>query len=231
VGLVLGGGGARGAAHIGVLEVLERLRIPVDCVAGTSMGALVAGSWGAGLSTAQMREELARADWSDIFVDNPDHDDLNFRNKRLYERFLPGSETGFKDGGIVTLPGVVAGQKIKLFFNQLVRANTGEPEIQKLPLPVSIIATDIGTGERVVFRDGSLTQAMRASMSVPGLMAPLAVPRPQAGGRRPGGQRAHPRGARPLRCRGGDCRQRGLAAAEARQVSGLLSITAQMVAC
>jgi predicted acylesterase/phospholipase RssA len=60
VGLVLGGGGARGAAHIGVLEVLERLRIPVDCVAGTSMGALVAGSWGAGLSPAQMREELAR---------------------------------------------------------------------------------------------------------------------------------------------------------------------------
>ena len=173
VGLVLGGGGARGAAHIGVLEVLERLRIPVDCVAGTSMGALVAGSWGAGLSTAQMREELARADWSDIFVDNPDHDDLNVRNKRLYERFLPGSETGFQDGGIVTLPGVVAGQKIKLFFNQLVRANTGEPEIQKLPLQVSIIATDIGTGERVVFRDGSLTQAMRASMSVPGLMAPL----------------------------------------------------------
>jgi NTE family protein len=173
VGLVLGGGGARGAAHIGVLEVLERLRIPVDCVAGTSMGALIAGSWGAGLSTAQMREELARADWSDIFVDNPDHDDLNFRNKRLYERFLPGSETGFKDGGVVTLPGVVAGQKIKLFFNQLVRANTGEPEIQKLPLAVSIIATDIGTGERVVFRDGSLTQAMRASMSVPGLMAPL----------------------------------------------------------
>ena len=173
VGLVLGGGGARGAAHIGVLEVLERLRIPVDCVAGTSMGALVAGSWGAGLSPAQMREELSKADWADIFVDNPDHDDLNFRSKRLYERFLPGSETGFKDGGIAILPGVVAGQKIKLFFNQLVRANTGEPEIQKLPLPVSIIATDIGTGERVVFRDGSLTQAMRASMSVPGLMAPL----------------------------------------------------------
>jgi NTE family protein len=120
-----------------------------------------------------MREELSKADWADIFVDNPDHDDLNFRSKRLYERFLPGSETGFKDGGIAILPGVVAGQKIKLFFNQLVRANTGEPEIQKLPLPVSIIATDIGTGERVVFRDGSLTQAMRASMSVPGLMAPL----------------------------------------------------------
>ena len=67
VGLVLGGGGARGAAHIGVLEVLERLRIPVDRVAGTSMGALVAGAWAAGLDPATMREELARTDWADMF--------------------------------------------------------------------------------------------------------------------------------------------------------------------
>jgi NTE family protein len=173
VGLVLGGGGARGAAHIGVLEVLEQLRIPVDCVAGTSMGALVAGAWAAGLSPAEMRQELAQADWGDLFQDNPDFADLNFRNKRLSQRFLPGSETGITGSGAVSPPGVVAGQKIKLFFNHLVRADTGERELQTLPLPVSIIATDIGTGERVVLRDGSLTLAMRASMSVPGLLAPL----------------------------------------------------------
>jgi NTE family protein len=173
VGLVLGGGGARGAAHIGVLEVLERLHVPVDCVAGTSMGALVAGAWAAGLSPAQMRKELAQADWADMFQDNPDFADLNFRNKRLSQRFLPGSETGISASGAVTPPGVVSGQKIKLFFNHLVRSDAGEREIQQLPLPVSIIATDIGSGERVVYRDGSLTLAMRASMSVPGLMAPL----------------------------------------------------------
>lgn len=173
IGLVLGGGGARGAAHIGVLEVLERLRVPVDCVAGTSMGALVAGAWAAGLSPAEMRKELAQADWGDMFQDNPDFADLNFRNKRLSQRFLPGSETGITADGAVSPPGVVSGQKIKLFFNHLVRADTGERELQSLPLPVSIIATDIGTGERVVLRDGSLTLAMRASMSVPGLLAPL----------------------------------------------------------
>ena len=173
VGLVLGGGGARGAAHIGVLEVLERLRIPVDCVAGTSMGALVAGAWAAGLSPAEMRKELAQADWGDMFQDNPDFADLNFRNKRLSQRFLPGSETGITAAGAVSPPGVVSGQKIKLFFNHLVRADTVERELQSLPLRVSIIATDIGTGERVVLRDGSLTLAMRASMSVPGLLAPL----------------------------------------------------------
>ncbi len=173
VGLVLGGGGARGAAHIGVLEELERLRIPVDCVAGTSMGALVAGAWAAGLDGATMRREMAKADWNDLFQDNPGYVDVNYRNKRLSQIYLQGSETGITDNGAVTPPGVVTGQKIKLFLNQLVHADTGDRRLEQLPLQVSIIATDIGTGERVVYRDGSLTLAMRASMSVPGLMAPL----------------------------------------------------------
>ena len=173
VGLVLGGGGARGAAHIGVLEVLEQLRVPVDCVAGTSMGALIAGAWAAGLDPATMRREMAGADWKDMFQDNPAYDEVNYRNKRLTQRYLPGSETGVNAQGAMTPPGVVSGQKIKLFFNQLVHADAGERLIESLPLPVSIIATDIASGERVVYRDGSLTQAMRASMSVPGLMAPL----------------------------------------------------------
>jgi NTE family protein len=173
VGLVLGGGGARGAAHIGVLEVLEQLRVPVDCIAGTSMGALVAGAWAAGVSPAEMREVLGRANWSDMFFDNPDYSELNFRNKRLLQRFLPGTETGVTAGGVTVPPGVVTGQKVKLFINQLVRADVGERLIEQLPLPLSIIATDIGTGERVAYRDGSLTQAMRASMAVPGLLAPV----------------------------------------------------------
>jgi NTE family protein len=173
VGLALGGGGARGAAHIGVLEVLERLHVPVDCVAGTSMGALVAGAWAAGLDPATMRSELAGADWADMFQDSPDYGELSFHRKRLVQRFLPGSEVGVTDQRLVAPSGVVSGQKIKLFFNRLVHADAGERDIDALPLPVSIIATDIGTGERVVFRDGSLTQAMRASMSVPGLVAPL----------------------------------------------------------
>jgi NTE family protein len=96
VGLVLGGGGARGAAHIGVLEELERLRIPVDCVAGTSMGALVAGAWAAGLDAATLREEMAKADWNDLFQDSPGYLDVSYRNKQLSKRFLPGSEAGIR---------------------------------------------------------------------------------------------------------------------------------------
>src|SRR5437763_14523142 len=71
VGLVLGGGGARGTAHIGVLEVLERLHVPIECVAGTSMGSLVAGAWASGVSPAHMRERLAAVHWRDLFGDHP----------------------------------------------------------------------------------------------------------------------------------------------------------------
>ena len=173
VGLVLGGGGARGAAHIGVLEVLEELRIPVDCVAGTSMGALVAGAYAAGLSPAEMRTELAKADWADMFMDNPAYSEINYRNKVISTRFMPGSESGVSDKGVTYQGGVVSGQKIKLFFNKLVHSDHGERTIESLPLPLSIVATDIGNGDKVVFREGSLTKAMRASMSVPGLMAPI----------------------------------------------------------
>ena len=137
IGLVLGGGGARGAAHIGVLEVLEQLRVPVDCVAGTSMGALVAGAWVAGLDAATMRRELSKADWADMFQDNPDYNEFNLRNKRLLQRYLPGSETGITPRGAETPPGVVTGQKIKLFFNQLVHADAGERAIETLPLPLA----------------------------------------------------------------------------------------------
>jgi NTE family protein len=172
IGLVLGGGGARGAAHIGVLEVLEKLRVPVDCVAGTSMGALVSGAFAAGRSPAEMRHELAKADWNDLFQDSPAYSEISYRNKIVSRRLIPGSETGVSGAGLAYQGGVVSGQKIKLFFNRLVHSDLGERNIESLPLPLSIIATDIGNGDRVVFRDGSLTKAMRASMSVPGLLAP-----------------------------------------------------------
>lgn len=173
IGLVLGGGGARGAAHIGVLEVLEELRIPVSCIAGTSMGALVAGAYASGVSPSRMRQEMAAADWKDMFIDTPGFSDIAYRNKQVLRRFIPSSETGITPEGAKYPPGAVDGEKIKLFFNQLVGAGRSERLIERLPLPVSLIATDIGNGDRVVMRDGSVTSAMRASMSVPGLLSPV----------------------------------------------------------
>jgi NTE family protein len=173
IGLVLGGGGARGTAHIGVLEVLERLRVPVDCVAGTSMGGLVAGAWASGVGPEQMRARLGEVDWRDLFEDNPSHAETNYRERRLAQSYYPGLEFGVTDEGIRAAHGVVGGQKIKLFFNTLVGSDRGERTIESLPLPVAIVATDIGTGEKVVFRRGDLSTAMRASMSVPTLLAPV----------------------------------------------------------
>ena len=173
VGLVLGGGGARGAAHIGVLEVLRENRIPVDCVAGTSMGGLVTGAFAAGLSPDEMLTAMGEADWRAMFNDNPPVEDLNPRVKYQSRRFIPGTEMGVTKEGAQALPAVVQGQKVKLFINRLVRSQYGEPLIEKMPIPVSIIATDLVTGDKVVFREGSMTHAMRSTMSVPGLMAPV----------------------------------------------------------
>jgi NTE family protein len=173
IGLVLGGGGARGTAHVGVLEVLERLRVPVDCVAGTSMGGLVAGAWAGGVSPAQMRARLAGVDWHDLFDDNPSQAETNYRQRRLAQTYYPGLEFGITDAGVRAAHGVVGGQKIKLFFNTLVGADRGERNIEDLALPVAIVATDIGTGDKVVFRSGELSTAMRASMSVPALLSPV----------------------------------------------------------
>jgi NTE family protein len=173
IALVLGGGGARGAAHIGVLEVLERERIPLACVVGTSMGGLVAGGYAAGLSPAEMREKLDKADWTDMFLDSADYSQLSYRKKRVTKRFLSGTEMGLTKRGLQLKPGVIAGTKIKLFFNLLVGADYGTRNIEDMPIPLAIVATDIGTGEKFVFNSGSLPLAMRATMSVPGLMSPV----------------------------------------------------------
>lgn len=173
VGLVLGGGGARGAAHIGILQVLEEHRVPISCVSGTSMGGLVAGALAAGLTPEEMLTALDAANWRDMFIDKPDASQISARNKVVARAYMPGSEVGLTDDGLRGIPGIVDGQKIKLFFNRLVGSQYGERTIESLGIPTAIIATDLLSGEKVVFREGSLTTAMRASMSVPGVLTPV----------------------------------------------------------
>jgi NTE family protein len=173
VGLVLGGGGARGGAHLGVLAVLEELRVPIDCIAGTSMGALVGGAYAAGVSPADIMDLVGKTDWNTMFDDSAGREQVNIRRKELDDRFYAGLELGISRQGVRFREGAVAGEKLKLFFNQLVRADLGDRPIEALSMPLAVIATDIGTGERVAIRTGNLTSAMRASMSVPGLIAPV----------------------------------------------------------
>ncbi len=173
IGLVLGGGGARGGAHLGVLEVLEELRVPVDCIAGTSMGALAGGAYAAGIAPNEIVELVRRTDWINMFDDTAGRQAVNLRRKGLDDRYYSGLELGVSRQGLRFREGALAGEKLKLFFNELVRSESGERSIEDLALPLSIIVTDIGSGERVAIRNGNLTSAMRASMSVPGLMAPV----------------------------------------------------------
>jgi NTE family protein len=173
VGLVLGGGGARGAAHLGVLEALEELRVPFDCVAGTSMGALVGGAYASGVSPAEIREAIRRTDWTAMFDDSVGRESVSLRRKQIDDRFYSGLEFGVTAEGLRYREGAVAGEKIKLFFNEVVRADLGERNIEELPLPLTLMATDIASGERVAMREGNLTTAMRASMSFPGAIAPV----------------------------------------------------------
>ena len=173
IGLVLGGGGARGAAHVGVLKKLQELRIPVDCVAGTSMGGLVAGAFSSGLSPAEMQSALKEADWRDMFKDSASYAEFTPRLKGFSQSYIPGSEGGVKNGTLQFPSAVLSGQKIKFFIDRLIRANAAPQRIEGQPLPLALVTTDIVTGETRVWRSGDLATLMRATMSVPGLMAPV----------------------------------------------------------
>lgn len=178
IGLVLGGGGARGLSHIGLLQYIEENQIPISCITGTSMGALIAGTWVSGMSPQRMLVEINSVDWQQMFNDTPENPARPIHRRRLEDKFLPLLEFGVneKQQTITPQSGTIAGQKIKLFFNHLVGTAT-KNDTQKLllensPIPIALIATDIGSGQKVVMKSGYISEAMRASMSVPGLLSP-----------------------------------------------------------
>ena len=173
IGLVLGGGGARGAAHIGVLQKLQELRIPVDCVAGTSMGGLVAGALSSGLSPAEMQTALRTANWREMFSDAASYADFTPRLKGFSQNYIPGSEGGIKNGSLQFPSAVLSGQKIKFFIDRLVGAHVAPQRLEAQALPLALVTTDIVSGQVRVWRSGDLATLMRATMSVPGLMAPV----------------------------------------------------------
>lgn len=171
--LVLGGGGARGAAHIGVLKVLEREHVPIDCIAGTSMGAVVGGLYAAGYSADEIERILEHVDWKAMFRDDPPRADLPMRRKQDELRFLGGVELGLRNGKIALPRGVIQGQKLQLLLRRLLLSTWQTHDFDHLPIPFRSVATDIGSGERVVFSEGDLAMAIRASMSVPAAFAPI----------------------------------------------------------
>lgn len=175
IGLVLGGGGARGLAHIGVLKMLEELRIPVDYIAGTSMGALVAGAYASGLSVAEMEALVNDVSWADLFDDSPPRQELANRIKEEDRRTRYNVSVGVRDGGIVLPQGLISGQKLDQFLEILASRAADVEDFDQLPIPFRAVATRLIDGEMIVFDSGSLFTAMRASMSIPGVIAPVEV--------------------------------------------------------
>ncbi|MEE2664205.1 MAG: patatin-like phospholipase family protein [Myxococcota bacterium] len=175
IGLVLSGGGARGAAHIGVIQVLEELRVPVDVIAGTSMGSIIGGLYALGRSPEDMKTAISRIDWIDVFRDDTGRKDFSFRRKQDDFRFLTSLRLGFKDGSFFIPAGLIQGQKLDFWLNALTLTRHGSGRFDDLRLPFKAVATDVETGAPVVIEHGEIATALRASMSIPGAFAPVDI--------------------------------------------------------
>jgi NTE family protein len=176
IGLVLSGGGARGAAHVGVIRALEEMRIPIDAVAGTSMGAVVGGLYAAGLSGDEIDDLFRAINWQELLRDRSPRRDLVYRRKQDDRSILARGALGFREGEGVVLPlGLVQGQKITQLLRGATLRVADVQDFDDLPVPFRALATDLETGEPVVLRSGDLATVLRASMSAPGVLAPVEI--------------------------------------------------------
>jgi NTE family protein len=173
VGLVLSGGGARGAAHVGVIKVLEELKIPVDFVAGTSMGAIIGGLYATGMSAEELENLIGTLDWQKLLTDRPPRADRSFRRKSDDIGFLVDFDLGVKKSGLIFPEGFIQGQNFELALKRLSLPVISIDDFDKLPIPFRAVATDIVSGEAVIIDSGDLASAMRASMSAPGIFKPV----------------------------------------------------------
>jgi NTE family protein len=173
VGLVLSGGGARGATHIGVLKMLDQLHVAVDVIAGTSMGAVVGGLYASGMSGEQIERAMASLDWQAAFRDRPPRTELDYRRKEEDRQFLVNLPLGLQGRRLVIPKGLVQGQMLTETLRRLTLPVARITDFDLLPTRFRALATNLETGVKRVIGDGDLTTAMRASMSVPGLFAPV----------------------------------------------------------
>jgi NTE family protein len=173
VALVLSGGGARGVAHLGVLKVLEELRVPVDCVVGTSMGAIVGASYAAGVPLEELERKVRAAHWERIFSSSTPRDDQPFREKQDAVSGHSAVSLGYGEGRVLLPHSAIAGQDLDRFLQDLVGTPDHLDTFDTLALPFRAMATDLVTGESVAINDGPLWRAMRASMAVPGAFLPI----------------------------------------------------------
>ncbi|AZD28300.1 patatin-like phospholipase family protein [Pseudomonas chlororaphis] len=174
IGLVLSGGAARGLAHIGVLKALEEQGVKIDAIAGTSMGAVIGGLYASGYKIDELEKLALGIDWQQALSDAPPREDIPFRRKQDDRDFLVKQKLSFRDDGSLGLPlGVIQGQNLALLLESMLAHASDTRDFDKLPIPFRAVATDIASGEKVVFRKGHLPRVIRASMSIPAVFAPV----------------------------------------------------------
>jgi len=172
IGVALEGGGALGLAHIGVLQWLEDHHIPIDYIAGTSMGGLVGGLYATGTTPRELQEIVERQNWDIIIGGKTPYRDLSFRRKEDNRDYPTSIQVGLKNG--FSLPaGLNAGHQISLLIDRETLPYASLKSFDDLPTPYRCVATDLVSGKEVIFKDGSLPQAMRATISIPGLFNPV----------------------------------------------------------
>jgi NTE family protein len=186
IGLVLEGGGALGLAHIGVIEWLEENHVPVDYVAGTSMGGLIGGMYAMGYSPKEIRDTVGLIDWDSVLYDRIEYGDLPYRRKQDRRTYPNTLAFGLSKG--LRLPeGFNAGHRVGLILDNITRAYTSLQSFDDLPIPFRCIGVDMVGGTKdifgsrngnyldkeVVLKEGSLSQALRSTMSLPGFFSPV----------------------------------------------------------
>jgi NTE family protein len=172
IALVLEGGSALGLAHIGVIDWLEQHHVPISYVAGTSMGGLVGGLYATGQSPDEMRQFVAGIDWPTVLRGEIAYEDLTYRRKEDRRDYPNAVELGVRHG--VRLPeGLNSGHYVGLLFDRVALPYSTTRNFDDLPIPFACVGTDLVTGKEYVFRSGSLAEALRSTMSLPAMFAPV----------------------------------------------------------
>ena len=172
IGLVLQGGGALGLAHVGVITWMEEHHIPIDYVAGTSMGGLVGGVYATGHNAAEMRQIVQGIPWDEVLSPMTPFEDLSFRRKEDARDYPNSLEFGIRKG--IQFPaGLNSGQQVTLILDKIAAPYSEIKSFNDLPTPFACVASDLVTGQQKVFRSGSLSLALRSTMSLPGIFTPV----------------------------------------------------------
>src|SRR5262252_9934804 len=172
IGLALSGGGALGLTEIGVIRWMEENHIPVDRIAGTSMGSIIGSMYATGMSPEEIQTFAKKINWDEAFLPEPGYAEISYRRKQDRRDFLVAAPLGLKNG-LRGPNGLNSGQAAGLLLDRIAYPNSGVTDFDDLPIPFRCVATDMQSGEKVVLHDGFLADAVRASMAIPGLFTPV----------------------------------------------------------